>query len=138
MVRIRFPADGTEARYGSPFHLETELWAREDWQKVSSSLSHDAFIWRSLSVQHLMNGFLSRSPLVSLVDPRQRPEYLVNLVFSLPLSTSFGRQWARRARPLSLRTVASSTLSRSLFPFHLRTFHECVRSAHAACLFCSH
>lgn len=28
---------------------ETELWAREDWQKVSSSLSHDAFIRRSSS-----------------------------------------------------------------------------------------
>lgn len=26
---------------------ETELWAREDWQKMSSSLSHDAFIRRS-------------------------------------------------------------------------------------------
>lgn len=75
---------------------ETELWAREDWQKVSSSLSHDAFIRRP-SLPLASRGQLSLS-LSSLL--RWFPQHLQS---SLTLTVYFvlegGGQWERPPSP---------------------------------------
>jgi len=57
---------------------ETELWAREDWQKVNSSLSHDAFIRRSSSLPAPRSLSLSRARRTGRL-----PEHPLDLAFSL-------------------------------------------------------
>lgn len=122
-----------EQRRGYGFYPETELWAREDWQKVSSSLSHDAFIRRSSSPQRLVDGslflsfslvfHLSRSPTTTY--PRHTPSISYFLYLRL-LRPEDDRQ---DELDHSLQAVALSNFSKSLFPFHSSTIHVRTQAA---------